>query len=84
MSVNVFSTKVLIRDTMFYISNWRQDRHFTWSSESREGLVCCSAKGVPSFLGYFKTLSFGLAPGIEPTTSRSAINMLYSLPRRRF
>ena len=29
LSVNVFSTKVLIRDTMFYISNWRQDRHFT-------------------------------------------------------
>ena len=79
LSVNVFSTKVLIGDTIFYISNWRRDRHFTWSSEPREGLACCSAKGVPSFLGYFKTLSIGPAPGIEPATSRSAVNTLYRL-----
>ena len=38
----------------------------------REGLAICSVKGVPSFLSYFKTLSVGLAPGIEPATSRSA------------
>ena len=55
------------------VSYWRRDRHFTWSSEPREGLACCSAKGVPSFLGYFKTLSIGPAPGIEPATSRSAV-----------
>ena len=73
LSVNVFSTKVLIGDTIFYVSNWRRDRHFTWSSEPREGLACCSEKGVPSFFGYFKTLSIGLAPGIEPATSRSAV-----------
>ena len=54
LSVNVFSTKVLIGDTIFYVSNWRRDRHFTWSSEPREGLACCSAKGVPSFLGYLR------------------------------
>ena len=53
-SVNVFSAKVLIGDTIFYVSNWRRDRHFTWSSEPREGLACCSAKGVPSFLGYLR------------------------------
>ena len=35
----------------FYVSNWRRDGHFTWPSEPREGLACCSAKGVPSFLG---------------------------------
>ena len=29
--------------------------------------------GVPLFLSYFKTLSIGLAPGIEPATSRSAV-----------
>ena len=23
----------------FYVSNWRRDRHFTWSSESHEGLA---------------------------------------------
>ena len=79
LSVNVLSTKVLIGDTIFYVANWRRDRHFTWSSEPREGLACCSAKGVPSFLGYFKTLSIGPAPGIEPATSRSAVNTLYRL-----
>ena len=79
LSVNVFSTKVLIGDTISSVSNWRPDRHFTWSSEPREGLACCSAKGVPSFLGYFKTLSIGPASGIEPATSRSAVNMLYRL-----
>ena len=79
LSVNVFSSKVLIGDTIFYVSNWRRDRHFTWSSEPREGLACCSAKGVPSFLGYFKTLSIGPAPGIEPATSHSAVNTLYRL-----
>ena len=29
--------------------------------------------GVPLFLSYFKTLSIGPAPGIEPATSRSAV-----------
>ena len=79
MSVNVFSTKVLIGDTIFYVSNLRQDRHFTWSSEPREGLAACAAKAVPSFLSYFKTLSIDPAPGIEPATSRSAVNTLYRL-----
>ena len=31
------------------------------------------AKGVTSFLSYFKTLSIGPAPGIEPATSHSAV-----------
>ena len=56
----------------FYVSQWRRDRHFTWSSEPSEGLTACSAKEVPSFLSHFKTLSNGPAPGIEPATSRSA------------
>ena len=73
LSVNVFSTKVLIGDTIFYVSYWRRDRHFTWSSEPREGLACCSAKGVPSFLSYFKTLSIAPVSGIEPATSRSVV-----------
>ena len=57
----------------FYVSYWRRDRHFTWSSEPREGPAACSAKEVPSFLSHFKTLSNGPAPGIEPATSRSAV-----------
>ena len=59
--------------TLFLRFPWRRDRHFTWSSEPREGLTACSAKEVPSFLSHFKTLSNGPAPGIEPATSRSAI-----------
>ena len=54
-------------------------RHFVWSFEPREGLAACSAKGVPSFLSYFKTLSIGPVLGIEPATSRSVVNTLYRL-----
>ena len=57
----------------FYVSYWRQGRHFTRPSEPREGPVICSAKGMPSFLSYFKTLSVGPVLGIEPATSRSAV-----------
>ena len=31
----------------------RRDRHFTWSSEPREGLAICRTKAVPSFLSHF-------------------------------
>ena len=57
----------------FYFSYWRRDRHFTLQSEPREGLAVCRAMGVPSFLSYFKTLSIGRTPGIEPATCRSAV-----------
>ena len=69
------------------VSYWRRDRHFTWSSEKREGLATRSAKGVRSFLSYFKTLSIGAVPGIEPATSRSAVSALPTeliLPRQAF
>ena len=52
---------------------WRPDRHFMWSSEPHKGPAPCRAKAVPSFLSYFKTVSIGLAPGIEPATSRSTV-----------
>ena len=55
------------------VSYWRQNRHCRWSSELREGLAICRTKVVPSFLSYFKTLSIGPTPGIEPATSRSAV-----------
>ena len=61
------------RASCFSFSNWSLDRHFTWSSKLPEGLAACSAKGVPSFLSYFKTVSFGPAPGIKPATTRSAV-----------
>ena len=64
----------LIRDGhYFYVSNWRWYRHFTWSSEPCKGSAACREKEVLSFLSYFKTLSIGPAPGIEPATSRSAV-----------
>ena len=49
------------------------DRHLTWSLEPREGSAAWSAKILPSFFSYFKTLSNGPTPGIEPATSRSAV-----------
>ena len=55
------------------VSYWRRNRHCRWSSELREGLAICRAKVVPSFLSYFKTLSIGPTPGIEPATSCSAV-----------
>ena len=57
----------------YFYGSWRGDRHFTWSSESRQGLAPFSARVVPSFISYFKTLSVGLASGIEPATSRSLV-----------
>ena len=71
--MKVFSTKELLNWGHYvYVPRWKRDRHFTWSSEPREGLPVCSTKVVP-FFSYFKTLSIGPAPGIEPSTSRSAV-----------
>jgi len=67
--------KFFLLETLFLrlLYSWRRDRHFTWPSERREGLAVCRAKAVPSFLIYFKTLSIGPVPGIEPANSRSAV-----------
>ena len=62
-----------LKTLYFYVSYWRQGRHFMWSSEPREGLAICRAKGVSSFLSHFKILSVGPVPGIELATSRSAV-----------
>ena len=67
LSVKVFSTRVLLVDTIF-----------TSPTETGRPLylvirTACSEKGVPLFLSYFKTLSIGLAPGIKPATFRSAV-----------
>ena len=77
MSNNVFSTKVLIGDTIFTSPTGDGTAILrAWSSEPREGLAARWAKEVPSFLSYFKTLSIGPASGIEPATSRSAVSAL--------
>ena len=67
LNVNVFSTKVLRRVSFF--TSPAGDRtailRGQWTTEPREDPAACSAKGVPSFLSYFKTLSIGPAPGID-------------------
>ena len=63
----------------FYVSYWRLNRHFTWSSESREGLAACGAKRVPSFLSYFKTLSVGPGPGNRTRDLPLCSHTLYRL-----
>ena len=72
LSVNVFSTKVLIGDTFFTSPNG-DGTAILRGHPSHAKVSPCSAKEVPSFLSHFKTLSNGPAPGIEPSTSRSAV-----------
>ena len=74
VSVNVFNTNVLTGDTTLTsptMSLLESGSSFMWSPEPCEGLASCNAKGILSFLSYFKTLSMGPASGIEPTTSRT-------------
>ena len=63
--------RVLIEDTIF--TSPTGDRTAILCGLPHEGLAVCRAKAVPSFLSYFKTLSIGLALGIEPPTFHSAV-----------
>ena len=38
----------------FYVSYWRRDCHFTWSSEPLEDLAVCRANEEPSFVSYLR------------------------------
>ena len=73
-SVNLFSTDESINWGLYFLrfllERWPP---FTWSSEPREGPATGSAKRVPPCLSYFKALSIGPAPGIEPAISRSLV-----------
>ena len=71
LSVNVFSTKVLI-GTLFLRQPLETGPPYCVVFRARESLAACSAvprKYTPSFLSYFKTPSIGPAPGIKPATS---------------
>ena len=68
--MSVFSTKVLIGDTIFTFRTG-DGTAIRCSSEPGEDLPVCRAKGVPSFLSHFKTLSVGPIPGIELATYRA-------------
>ena len=50
----------------FYVSNWRQDWHFTWSSEPCEGLAVCRVRQYNTFISQSSDLSIGLTLGDEP------------------
>ena len=63
LSVNVFSTKVLIGDTIFTSPD--RDGTAIWSGHSSDAK---RAKAVPSFLSHFKNSSVGPVPGIEPAS----------------
>ena len=73
LSIYVFSTKVLTGDTIFFVPYWRRDRHFTCSSEPREGLAIYMTKAVHSLLSCFKTLSIGPFPESKKASSRSTV-----------
>ena len=60
MSMNL-AQKYYFRTLLLHLY-WRQDRHFTWSSESNEGLAACSANGVPWFLSNFFFSNFKIRP----------------------
>ena len=73
LSTNVFSKKVLIRDTIFTSPTGDGTAILRGHLSHAKVQPLCRAKGVPSFLRYFKILSVGPPPGIEPATSRSAV-----------
>ena len=57
--VNVFSSKILIEDTVFMSLTEDGTAISKWSSEPREGLTICRyhGKGSTVVLSYFKILS---------------------------
>ena len=63
----VFSTKVLTSDTIFTSPNGDRTAILR-GHPSRTKVSACSAKGIPSFLSYFKTLSNSPASGNELPT----------------
>ena len=52
LSADVIKHDSTIWGHYIYVSSWRRDRHFTWSSEPREGLATGRTKTVPSFLSW--------------------------------
>ena len=87
VSVNVFNTNVLTGDTTLTsptMSLLESGSPFMWSPEPCEGLASCNAKGILSFLSYFKTLSIASAPVIKPATSRSVVKSSSGLANLAF
>ena len=65
--------KVLIGDTILTSPTGDKTAILRGHPSYTKGLAICRAMEVPSILSYFKTLSIGQVPGIEPVTSCSAV-----------
>ena len=74
MSNYVFSTKLLIGDRIF-MSQIGDQTAILHGHLRHAKVVACSAKGIPSFSSYFKTLSTGPVRGIKPTSCCSAVKL---------
>ena len=87
VSVNVFNTNALTGDTISTsptMSLLESGSPCMWSPEPCAGLASCNAKGILSFLSYFKTQSIASAPGIKPATSRSVVKSSSDLANLAF
>ena len=73
LSVNVFSMKVLIGDTIFYVSNWRQHWHVVTIRATWRSKPLAVQREYLHFSVVLKTLSIGPTLGIEPMTSCSVV-----------
>ena len=73
LSVNVFSTKVLIRTLYFTFPNGDGTAILRGHPSHARVQPLAGQRKYLHFSVIFKTLSIGPAPGIEPATSRSAV-----------
>ena len=73
LSVNVFSTKVLIGTLYFTSPNGDGTAILRGHPSHAEVQPPAGQRKYLHFSVIFKTLSIGPAPGIEPPTSRSAV-----------
>ena len=76
MNVNVFRTKVLIRDTSFTFPTGDGTAILHGRLSRAKVSPLAVQRKYLHFLSYFKTLRIGPSPGIEPATSRSAVSAL--------
>ena len=86
LSVNVFSTKVLIGDTIFHVSNWRRDRHAFYAvirATRRSSRLQCKGSTFISRLFYDPEYWSGPRSGNRdlPLCSQHALPSELTLPR---
>ena len=86
LSVNIFRKKILIGDTIFTSPTGDGTAILRGHPSHAKVQPHWQCKGVPSFLSYFKTLSNGPVPRIEPATAlqSSALPTEQILPRIKF